>query len=61
MTTNWTPTSTTRTPKANIEVKVTSERGAYIWGIHCLRYSSRSVWILSFCPPPAVSIMGDSP
>ena len=60
MTTNWTPTSTTRTPRANIEVRVVPGREAYSWGIHCLRYSSRPVWIPSLCPPPAVSIMGDS-
>jgi len=61
MTTNWTLTSTTRTPGTNIEVRVTPESKAYIWGIHCLRCSSRPVWISSFGPPPAVSIMGDSP
>jgi len=37
MTANWTPMSTTRTRKVNIEVRAAPKGDTYVCGIHCLR------------------------
>gem|GEM_PF-4529454 len=60
MTTTRTQTSTTRTRQTNNEVRAMTPEQDRVGEIHCVRRSSSFVRISLVCPPPAVSMMGDS-